>query len=197
VREYLVATMLKEHPSFSLYSERLAQNQLAPWSGTIFRSATIDHGSAEDLISGHGSAIAGGRWNPPGLRAVYGSLEAGLSVDESLNAILRGFGFSIEDIHPRVVVGIELNLKAVFILKSSSEIPGWIDYDHLLTIDWRAENAEGREAASQAFGRTVAQFGEALITGSSVRTGLNIAIFPDSIRPGSIFRVIHGDELPG
>jgi hypothetical protein len=197
VREYLVATMLKEHPCFSLYSERLAQNQLAPWSGTIFRSATIDHGSAEDLISGHGSAIAGGRWNPPGLRAVYGSLEAGLSVDESLNAILRGFGFSIEDIHPRVVVGIELNLKAVFILKSSSEIPGWIDYDHLLTIDWRAENAEGREAASQAFGRTVAQFGEALITGSSVRTGLNIAIFPDSIRPGSIFRVIHGDELPG
>ncbi len=166
--------MLKEHPSFSLYCERLAQTQLAPWSGTIFRSATIDHGSAEDLISGHGSAIAGGRWNPP-----------------------DGFGFSIEDIHPRVIVGIELNLEAVFILKTSSQIPEWIDYDHLLTIDWRAENAEGRETISQAFGRAVAQFGEALIIGSSVRTGLNIAIFPDSIRSGSIFRVIHGDELPG
>jgi RES domain-containing protein len=189
--------MLKEHPSFSLYCERLAQAQLPPWSGTIFRSATIDHGSAEDLISGHGSAIAGGRWNPPGLRAVYGSLKAGLSVDESFNAILRGFGFSIEDIHPRVIVGIELNLEAVFILKPSSEIPEWIDYDHLLTVDWRAENAEGRETVSQAFGRAVAQFGEALIMGSSVRPGLNIAIFPDSIRPGSIFRVIHGDELPG
>jgi RES domain len=189
--------MLKEHPSFSLYCERLAQAQLAPWSGTIFRSATIHHGSAEDLISGHGSAIAGGRWNPPGLQAVYGSLEAGLSVDESFEAVLRGFGFSIEDIHPRVVVGIELNLEAVFILKTSTEIPGWIDYEHLLAIDWRAENAAGRETASQAFGRAVAQFGEALITGSSVRTGLNIAIFPDSIRPGSIFRVIHGDELPG
>jgi RES domain-containing protein len=131
--------MLKEHPSFSLYCERLAQAQLAPWSGTIFRSATIDHGSSEDLISGHGSAIADGRWNPPGLRTVYGSLEAGLSVDESLNAILRGFGFSSEDIHPRVVVGIELNLQAVFILKTSSEISEWIDYDHLLTVDWRAE----------------------------------------------------------
>jgi len=88
--------MLEEHPSFSLYCERLAQTQLAHWSGTIFRSATIDHGSAEDLISGHGAAIAGGRWNPPGLRAVYGSLEAGLSVDESFNAILRGFGFLLK-----------------------------------------------------------------------------------------------------
>jgi RES domain-containing protein len=83
--------MLKEHPSFSLYCERLAQAQLAPWSGTIFRSATIDHGSAEDLISGHGSAIAGGRWNPPGLRTVYGSLEAGLSVEEIIERDLARF----------------------------------------------------------------------------------------------------------
>jgi hypothetical protein len=62
-------------------------------------------------------------------------------------------------------------------------------------VDWRAKNLDGQETASQAFGRAVAQFGEALITGSAVRSGLNIVIFPDSIRTRSVFRMIHGNEL--
>jgi RES domain-containing protein len=189
--------MLTPHPQFTLYQEKLSSGSFVDWSGTVFRSAAVAHASAPDLISGRGAEIAGGRWNPPGLRTVYGSLNPGLSVDESLNAVLRGYGFLPEDLHPRVVAAIEVKLEAVLVLDPAGTIPEWLDYEQMIKADWRAENSDGRETASQAFGRAVAGMGEALITGSVVRSGLNIAIFPDSLRPGSILRVIYGDELPG
>ena len=148
------------------------------------------------MISGRGAEIAGGRWNPPGLRTVYGSLEPGLSVDESLGAILRGYGFSPEDLRPRVVAAIEVKLEAVLVLDPMKAIPEWLDYDQMLKVDWRTENGEGRETTSQALGRSVASTGEALITSSAVRAGLNIALFPGSLRHGSTLRVIHDKELP-
>jgi hypothetical protein len=188
---------LKPHDNFAFYAEKLAQSAFSPWRGTIFRSATMNHASAADLISGRGLAIAGGRWNPPGIRTVYGALEPGLSVDESFGIILHGFGLDVDDIRPRMVAGIELSFQAVLFLDPARSIPDWINYDQMLSVDWRAENNNGRETASQAFGRAVASVGEALITRSAVRPGLNIAIFPDSIRAGSDLRVIDADELPG
>ena len=188
--------MLTPYPSFNLYLENLARSELLPWNGIIFRSAAIAHSSADDLISGHGAELAGGRWNPPGLRTVYGSLEPGLSVDESLGVILRGYGLTSDDLHPRIVAAIEVKLEAVFILDPTKAIPAWLDYDQMLKVDWRRENGEGRETTSQALGRAVASAGEALITASAVRAGLNIALFPGSLRPGSTLRVIHDEELP-
>ena len=188
--------MLTPHANFNLYLENLGRSELLPWNGIIFRSAAVAHSSADDLISGHGAEMAGGRWNPPGLRTVYGSLEPGLSVDESLGAILRGYGFSSEDLHPRVVAAIEVKLEAVFVVDPTKTIPGWLDYDQMLKIDWRTENDESRETTSQALGRAVASAGEALITVSAVRAGLNIALFPGSLRPGSTMRVVHDEELP-
>jgi RES domain-containing protein len=189
--------MLTPHPDFNRYLENLSRSELSPWRGVLFRSAAIAHASGEDLISGRGAELAGGRWNPPGLRTVYGSLNPGLSVDESLEAVLRGYGFNSEDLHPRVIAAIEVSLEAVLILDPSKATPEWIDYDAMLAVDWRGENREGRETASQALGRAVASAGEALITGSAVRTGMNIALFPERLRPASSMRIIHGDELPG
>ena len=188
--------MLKAHPSFAQYLQKITANYFSSWSGIMFRSATIGHGNSADLISGEGSAIAGGRWNPPGLHAVYGSLEPGLSVDESLHAILRGFGFAPEDIHPRIIVGLEVRLQAVLRLDIGSGDLDWLNTDEMLVLDWRAENAAGRETASQALGGVAAEVGEALIVRSSVRSGLNVVIFPDSMRTGSGVRIIHKDELP-
>ena len=162
--------MLTPHPDFSRYLDNLSRSKLSPWRGVLFRSAAIAHASAEALISGRGAELAGGRWNPPGLRTVYGSLNPGLSVDESLGAVLRGYGFNSEDLHPRVIAAIEVKLEAVSILDPAQAIPQWLDYDQMLKVDWRAENRDGRETASQALGRAVASAGEALITGSAVRT---------------------------
>ena len=189
--------MLTPHPDFNQYLEKLSPSEFSLWSGIIFRSAAIAHATVEDLMSGRGAEIAGGRWNPPGLRTVYGSLNPGLSVDESLGAILRGYGFVPDDLHPRVLAGIEVKLEAVFLLDPAKGFPEWLDYDRMLKVDWRAENGEDRETASQALGRAVAAKGEALITGSAVRSGMNIVLFPDSLRPESSIRIIHGEELPG
>ena len=93
--------------------------------------------------------------------------------------------------------GIEIELQAVFVLDPMKPIPEWLDYDQMRKMDWRAENAEGRETASQALGRAIAARGEALITGSAVRAGLNMTLFPESVRSGSSIRIIHGEELPG
>ncbi len=58
------------------------------WSGVIFRSVSPRYARAADIISGYGSYRAGGRWNAPGLYAIYGSIEPGLAADESLNFLL-------------------------------------------------------------------------------------------------------------
>ena len=197
VHKSATGLLVTPHPDFDRYLDHLSRNQFLPWNGIIFRSAAFAHANAQDLISGRGAEIAGGRWNPPGLRTLYGSLEPGLSVDESLGAILRGYGFEAEDLHPRLVAGIEVNLEAVLTLDPAKTIPEWLDYARLLEVDWRAENAAGRETASQALGRAVAATGEALITRSSVRTGMNIALFPGSLRASSSIRIIHEEELPG
>jgi RES domain-containing protein len=189
--------MLTPHPDFNRYLDNLFRSEFSPWRGILFRSAAIAHASAEDLISERGAELAGGRWNPPGFRTVYGSLNPGLSVDESLEAVLRGYGFSSEDLHPRAIAAIEVKLEAALILDPAQAIPEWLNYDQMLKVDWRAENGDGRETASQVLGRAIASAGEALITRSAVRTGMNIALFPDSLRPTSSMRVIHGDELPG
>ena len=65
----------------------LSQNEevFGPWSGVIFRSVSPRYAQPHDILSGHGSYKSGGRWNAPGIYAIYGSLEPGLAADESFN----------------------------------------------------------------------------------------------------------------
>ena len=62
----------------------LSQNEelFGPWSGIIFRSVSPQYARPGDILSGYGSYQAGGRWNAPGIYAIYGSLEPGLAADE-------------------------------------------------------------------------------------------------------------------
>ena len=63
----------------------LSQNEevFGPWSGVIFRSVSPRYAQPHDILSGYGSYKSGGRWNAPGIYAIYGSLEPGLAADES------------------------------------------------------------------------------------------------------------------
>jgi len=55
------------------------------------------------MISGMGAFRGGGRWNTPGMHAVYASLEPGLSVNEAMGVVFSDRGFSVRDIRPRLV----------------------------------------------------------------------------------------------
>ena len=52
-------------------SDRLAQalkrchHFSIPWSGTLFRSASVRYANRDDFLTGAGSKVTGARWNPP------------------------------------------------------------------------------------------------------------------------------------
>lgn len=56
---------------------------LSPWSGYFFRFQTIKFPAAKDILSGKGARQRGGRWNPPGLAALYGSTTDTATLEES------------------------------------------------------------------------------------------------------------------
>jgi RES domain-containing protein len=102
----------------------LGQNEelFGPWSGVIFRSVSPQYARPGDILSGYGSYQAGGRWNAPGIYAIYGSIEPGLAADESFNFLLQHFGWQNRDIPPRMVVGIRVSLQAVLDLTNPASV---------------------------------------------------------------------------
>jgi hypothetical protein len=97
-----------------------------------------------DILSGHGAYQAGGRWNAPGIYAIYGSLEPGLAADESFNFLLRHFGWQSRDVPPRMLVGIRVSLRAVLDLTNLKSGPyssgfGTLAFGGLAQNKWRAK----------------------------------------------------------
>lgn len=80
--------------------------------GVVYRSTGVRYASQQDFFSGAGAAAYGGRWNPPGINAVYASLDPVTAVRESYRMFLD-FGFATTDIRPRVFCGAKVRLKRV------------------------------------------------------------------------------------
>jgi RES domain-containing protein len=96
------------------------------WSGIGFRSVIPRYANARDMLSGAGAFRGGGRWNPPGIYAVYASLEPGLSVNEAMRVVFSDRGFSVEDMRPRLVAALRCRLNAIIDLSSDSVVPSWL-----------------------------------------------------------------------
>jgi RES domain-containing protein len=120
----------------------LRQELFGSWSGVIFRSVSPRYARAADIVSGYGSYCAGGRWNAPGIYAIYGSIEPGLAADESFKFLLQHFGWQDRDIPPRMVVGIRVSLPAVLDLTNPANVPDQLNLEELLSEDWRKMNGE-------------------------------------------------------
>jgi RES domain-containing protein len=143
-----------------------SQNEeiLVPWSGVIFRSVSPRYARPSDILSGQGAYQAGGRWNAPGIYAVYGSLEPGLAADESFNFLLQHFGWQSRDVPPRMLAGIRASLRAVLDLTSLTDVRLPLDLEELLSEDWRKTNGGRKESRSQALGRAVTDLAEGILT---------------------------------
>lgn len=83
------------------------------WSGVAFRSVVPRYARSGDIISGEGSALHGGRWNPVGLRAVYGCLAPETAMAEPLEWFRRA-GVPLARAMPRVFVALTIQLAASF-----------------------------------------------------------------------------------
>src|SRR5437763_13148806 len=98
-------------PTFEQLKSRLGR--LLP-SAVIFadvgyRSSTPKYATEDDLVSGEGSKIHGGRWNPPGIAALYMSLTPETAMAETL-AHHRYYGIAVEEAMPRTFVAVQAKL---------------------------------------------------------------------------------------
>lgn len=170
-----------------------------PLSGEIYRSTSPRYANSIDLLTGDGSRRFGGRWNPPGVRAVYGSFTPQTALEESL-AHADYYSLPVNSTMPRTFVAIEFTLTAVLDLTDgrNRQVLG-ISEKRLLECDWRADMKRGTSPITHQVAGAVAHAGiEAVLTRSAADpAGRNLVIYMDNLRSGSSLDVVAPDRLSG
>jgi RES domain-containing protein len=185
---------MKPHAEYERITQLLhgQKEKAAPWTGVIYRSTSPRHFTPTGVLSGEGSSWRGGRWNPPGIKAVYGSLTPETAMTETLRHY-RYYEIPIMDAMPKVFVAIKLSVQRSLDLTSSDAlgILG-VPLGEILDEDWRAKCKRMEESLTQAIGRAAFSAGfEALIAPSSEdRTGTNVIVYPDALSAASRFEVM-------
>lgn len=141
-----------------------------------------------------GAKQRGGRWNPPGLAALYGSTTDTAALEE---AKANDRYYSLETKTPRLVVAIQAKIGKMLELES----PGirrqlGITLAELAGEDWRKLLQSGQESLSQALGRAAASTGASglLVRSAAVRQSSNVILFPP-IYGSDRLTIIEGDAL--
>lgn len=181
---------------FDLIAETLPQ--AVRLDGAAFRSAGVKYANEGDLISGNGASYNGGRWNPPGIRAIYGSLDPVTAVKESYQEFIK-YGFKDQKIRPRVMTGVRLKVKCLRDL-TDPKIRRKLGFrlDELTQEDWQAIQNDGEESWTQAIGRGAycAGFEGLLAPSARDRRGKNVVIFPENLAATSTAELMAKSELP-
>ncbi|MDP2361200.1 MAG: RES family NAD+ phosphorylase [bacterium] len=167
------------------------------FDGVGFRSVGMKYATEGDLLSGHGASCYGGRWNPPGMRAVYVSLSPVTAVKEAYQLFLRN-GISAAQIRPRVLAGLHLRVQRLLDLTDTSvrRRVGFRLRD--LLEEWAAIQHQGGEAGTQSVGRCAFELGFEGLLAPSVQDphGSNLVVFPERLLPGSELLVMAAGDLP-
>jgi RES domain-containing protein len=166
-----------------------------PWSGTLFRFQTVKFPTPEDMLSGAGAKQRGGRWNPPGVAAVYGSITDTTALEES-KANDRYAGIVTRS--PRLLVAVEARLDRVLDLSAA-----WVRRKLGLTLtelgaeDWRKLMDARWESLTQALGRAAFAAGVSGILAQSAacKGGVNVAVFPGNLGRSESLSVVEGSKL--
>ncbi len=165
--------------------------------GTVYRSAAPQYATSSDLISEAGSRLHGGRWNPVGVAAVYGSLSSEIALAETL-AHSRYYNLPVQAAMPRTFVAVEFALCAVLdlTLRRNRQALG-ISQQRLLNCDWRAERQRDAFPITQQIAQASVniRFKAILVRSAADPTGQNLVVFVDHLRTGSRLVVVASDHL--
>jgi RES domain-containing protein len=188
--------MAASNPRYAEFHQILAAHPewLRPWNGTLFRFQTINYPSPKDIVSGDGAKRRGGRWNPPGLLAVYGSDTDSTALEEC-KANDRYYGIVTKA--PRILVAVDakvarmLDLTEVGIRRILN-----ITLRELAAEDRRKLNHSGQESQSRAIGRAAANVGASglLARSTTVHQGIKGVVFPGAHRQDRL-PVVEGNKL--
>lgn len=163
------------------------------WSGILYRSASPKYAATDDILSGAGTKLLGGRWTPAGaFRATYLSLDPETAFAESL-AHHRYYSIELQSALPRVVVAARADLAVVLDLTDAAVAAQLgIDLGAIVAQDWRATVAAGSIPDSHRIAITLhAARLEGFIVPSAARRGFsNLVILPDSLRTTSTISVL-------
>lgn len=166
-------------------------------AGTVYRSAAPKYANSSDLLSGQGSRRNGGRWNPVGVAAVYGSLTPQTALAETL-AHANYYSLPVHAAIPRTFVAIEFALERALDLTDGRNRQALaIAERRLLDCDWRAEMHRGKTPITQQAGAAAVDAGfEAILVRSAAdRAGRNLVVFVDNLRSGSRLDIVAADRL--
>lgn len=158
--------------------EYLQSLEPAPFSGSVYRhmfgerSPTLENSS-------------GARWNPPGVAAIYASLERETVIAEGDHAI------AVQPIRPKVdrwVYPVSVELTDVLDLSVAGALePTGVGEDELASDDL---------SPCQAVGEAVAWLGfEGVIVPSARAPGANLVIFTANLKPHAVFDVGERDPV--
>jgi RES domain-containing protein len=187
---------VQPHPRYAELRDQFRAHPewFGPWSATVFRFQTVDFPAPEAVLSGWAARVRGGRWNPPGLRTLYGSTTDTTALEEC-KASDRHYGVVTKA--PRLLVAIEVQLERVLDL-TRPEIRRslGVTLAELAAEDWRKLSEAGQESFTQALGRAVAASGGSglLARSAAVPRGVNLVIYP-AVRAGDKLDVVEGEKL--
>jgi RES domain-containing protein len=191
---------MKKHPQSEALARGLnrATKHAGPFAAETFRATSVEYSNRDDLLTGLGAKMNGGRWNPPGsFAAVYVSTSAEGAVSEYL-AHQRHFGFRDSDALPCTLVGLEVQLKTVLDL-TDGEVRKALGVSETRMLDDAWRKAKKHESLTQAIGRLAfeAEF-EAILVPSSAAPGVkNLVVFPGNVvPPDGYVKIVNRSKLP-
>lgn len=169
------------------------------WSGVVYRSSSVQYATERDLITGEGSRLGGGRWNPRrSFPTVYMALDPETALAETLSHF-RYYGLPFDQAMPRVFVALRVQLRRVLDLNRQTirRVLG-ITPARLLKEDWRALQDQRKEALTQALGRAayVAGFEGILVPSAARPEGSNLVLLLENLVAPSTAVILNADQLP-
>ena len=190
----------QEYEAFCHRLRSLPPASLCRWSGTFYREEVYAWATQENIMAGEGARLHGGRWNPPGFCAIYGSLRRATAIMEKEHQFI-GAGIPPEDRQVWVSVAAEPRPSfrtCLDLTDGQTRKHLVLGLDRSLDADWKRDNRADREARTQAFGRAcIACDIDALLIPSAVdRSHLNMVAFPDVFHRYTRIHVFDGDILP-
>lgn len=170
----------------------------APWSGTGFRFSEIKFASTHALLSGQGSALHGGRWNPKGIKAVYLSLSPQTALSE-VYGNAKVFGIPIEKLTPRLLVSVDVRLQKTLDLRDAKiRQKLGVSRQALAACNWKQDQFEGRMGITQCLGRIAVEAGleGVLVPSAAEPKAGNLVLFIENMHPESRLGAICPEDLP-